>query len=286
MSPPIHFKGADYDSVEAMPPDIRASYEQSQRDKARLQHSLEQARQGAEQARRGLDEVQRGESAAEPLTPAPAWGGAHGPLPVPVEFEPVTGLGPAARVHEHDGIRIFPNFGPPRPNVTVRYRDGFAFRVHKDLHTWRWDEVAVIQSNVSRHMGEHISWTDYEYTLTKHNGEQVILDDGLKDIEKLIGPIKEAVFALIGPPLAQRYKAGEALMFGPVTIHRHQGGLQLNATAYEWEAIQDIKLESGRFKITLPDGKKHEVRASALPNIELLCQLIGLKMWEGNLEYY
>ena len=35
MSAPIHFKGTDYDSVEAMPPHIRRAYEPLQPDKAR-----------------------------------------------------------------------------------------------------------------------------------------------------------------------------------------------------------------------------------------------------------
>ncbi len=39
MSAPIHFKGTDYDSVEAMPPHIRRAYERSQRDTARHQPS-------------------------------------------------------------------------------------------------------------------------------------------------------------------------------------------------------------------------------------------------------
>jgi hypothetical protein len=113
----------------------------------------------------------------------------------------------------------------------------------------------------------------------------LILDDGLKDVEKIIEPVKQAVFALIGPPLAQRYQAGEAVTFGPVTIQR-QNGIQLDGRPYAWEAIRDIQVERGRFKITLRDGKKHEARASGLPNIELLCQMIGLKLWPAELAYY
>ena len=89
----------------------------------------------------------------------------------------------------------------------------------------------------------------------------------------------------LGPALAQRYQAGEALTFGPVTIH-HQNGLQVDGKPNAWDAIRNIALERGRFKITLSDGKQHELRASAIPNIELLCRLIGLNINSHDLMYF
>jgi len=242
-------------------------------------------RQAKEQARWKAKQAQRAEVAADAVNPA--WGGPRpaGSVPVPVEFDHVTSLGPAAAVHEHQGIRLLSNFGTPRPNVLVRYRDGLAYRTHgPDVTTWRWDEAAVIQSNVSDHLSPHsssVAWTEHEYTLTKHSGEKLVLDDGLKDIEPLIASVKQAVFALIGPPLVQRYQAGEALTFGPVTIQR-QNALQLDGKPYAWDAIQDIKVENGLLQVTLRIGQKGQpvgqARASAIPNIELLCQLIGVPL--------
>jgi hypothetical protein len=241
--------------------------------------------------------AQRTEQAAPPATAAaagaPAWGGPRpeGSVPVPAEFDQVTNLGPAAAVHEHQdqGIRILPNFGPPRPSVLVRYRDGLAYRTGKDLHTWRWEEVAVIVSNSSMHDSEHHVWTAYEYTLTKSSGEKVILDDGVKEIEDAIKPIKQAVFARLLPPLSQAYGAGQAVTFGPVTIHK-QNGIQLDGKPYAWNAILDIKVDRGRFTVTLRDIKKGQAggqaRVSAIPNIELLGQLIGLKFYETALAYF
>jgi hypothetical protein len=238
------------------------------------------------------EQAQRAEQAAPPPAAAatPAWGGPRpdGSVPVPAEFDKVTNLGPAAAVHEHQdqGIRILPNFGPPRPSVLVLYRDGLAFRTGKDLHTWRWEEVAVIVSNSSMHSSEHARvWTAYEYSLTKSSGEKVILDDGVKEIEDAIKPIKQAVFARLLPPLAQTYGAGQAVTFGPVTIHK-QNGIQLDGKPYAWNAILEIKVERGRFTVTLRDSQKHEARVSAIPNIELLGQLIGLKFYETALAYF
>ncbi len=73
-----------------------------------------------------------------------------------------------------------------------------------------------------------------------------------------------------------------------MTIQR-QSGLQLEGMAsatYAWDAIQDIRVERGRFKVTLRDGKQHEAHASAIPNIELLCRLIGLEFLSPELAYF
>jgi hypothetical protein len=209
-------------------------------------------------------------------------------VPVPVEFDQVTGLGPAIRLSAQHGVRIIPTFGAPHVTAMVRYRDGLAYRTGgKDVHNLRWDEVAGIQSNLTRQLGEQpgISYTQHEYTLTRQGGQKLILDNGLQETAIEAPAIKAAVFALMGPPLVQHYQAGEALTFGPVTVNK-QNGLQLDGKTYAWAAIQDIKVERGRFKVTLRDGKKHEARVSAIPNIELLCQVIGVNLLSPELAYY
>ncbi len=96
--------------------------------------------------------------------------------------------------------------------------------------------------------------------------------------------IQLPVYERLWPPLAAAYGAGQPQTFGPVTVAR-AGGLTLGGTTYAWDAIQDVKVEYGRFKVTLRDGKKHEVRVSTLPNVELLGRLIGVKFNSGNLAY-
>jgi hypothetical protein len=268
---PFVFNGTEYTNVETMPPEVRAVY--------RLQQEQEEAE---------LDVQEDPDSMPDTAPVAQAWGGprAPGAVPTPAAFDGVTSLGPATAVHEHEGVQLIPHFGPTRPNMLVLYHDGLAFRTGKDLHTWRWEEVAVIVSNLSMHDSEHAGvWTAHEYTLTKSSGEKVILDDGVKEIEDAIAAIKQAVFARLWPPLAQAYGAGQAVTFGTVTIHK-QTGIQLDGKPYAWNAILDIKVERGRFTVTLRDSKKHEARVSAIPNIELLGQLIGLKFYETALAYF
>ena len=291
MSAPIHFQGIDYDSVAAMPPHIRLAYQQS------LSHTVHGEDNAGDEPATGSSAwwkalgAQQSGAADQPASDAfkPAWGGAQpaGGLPVPANFEAVTSLGPAAAVHERDSgdILNFPTFGPPRPQVVVRYRDGFAFHAGKDLHTWRFDEIASIQSDVSSQSTSRSSYTSHDYTLAKLNGEHVILDDRLNQVGGLAEQIKKPVFAHLWSPLAQRYQSGEALTFGPVTVDR-QHGPQLDGKPFAWESIQNVQVHQGQFKIELKDGKHHAVRVSKIPNIELLCRLIGANLSSGELAYY
>jgi len=133
------FDGVEYASVEAMAPDVRAAFDKY--------------RQQAEQ--QILAEL--GEATGDsPGAVAPAWGGPRAPglVPVPVEFDPVTSLGPATAVYEHEELQL-PSFGPPRPKALVIYRDGLAYHTGApDLHTWRWEDVAVIRWQALR-LGVH-----------------------------------------------------------------------------------------------------------------------------------
>jgi len=254
----IHFDGKEYASVGAMPADIREFYEEFMRD-PNLAGSI-----GAEPAA----------SAASSQTLPPAWGGSRqdGGVPVPAAFDGVTQLGPAVAVYEPQGLHL-PHLGPAHASALVIYRDGFAYQASgKDTHAWRFDEVTVIQSNLSwpPHSAEV-----HEYTLTRASGETLILDDGVKSVTNAADQIKTAVFALLAPPLIDRYQAGEALTFGPVTVQQPTG-LRLGNQHHAWGDILNIKVFNGRFQVSLRNGQHAELRASAIPNIELLGQLIGV----------
>ncbi len=266
----IHFQGKEYASQAAMPPDVSQAYEE---------FLLEQEL-GEAEAQQGGTELS---AETAPQTLPRAWGGSRpgGGVPVPVEFDGVNELGPATFVYEPQGLHL-PAMGAPHASALVVYRDGFAYRAGgQEAHAWRFDEVAVIQSNVDwSHRGAEI----HEYTLTRTNGEALILDDRLKSVEAAADHIKDAVLPRLAPPLIQRYQAGEALVFGPVTVQQRDG-LRLGGQRYAWEAIQNIQVHNGRFQVTLRDGKHHELRAAAIPNIELLGQLIGLGRYEMQLTY-
>ena len=267
----IHFNGQEYASLEAMPSEVREVYEEFIHD-PELAQSL-----GAEQS------APAGSAQTSPQTLPPAWGGSRpgGGVPVPDEFDGVIELGPATAVYEPQGLHL-PHLRTSHASALVLYQDGFAYLAgSKNPRTCRFEEVAVIQSNLA--WPPHSAET-HEYTLTRTSGESLILDDGVKSVTAAADQIKAAVFARLGPALIQRYQAGEALTFGPVTVQQ-QTGLRLGGQHYAWEAIQNIQVKSGRFQLSLRNGKHDATRASAIPNIELLGQLIGVNPNQMQLVY-
>jgi hypothetical protein len=177
---------------------------------------------------------------------------------------------------------LFAALSGTKPKELVLYQDGLAFQKGgKEIHTWRWPEVAAILTHMHFVVPEHCGsgYTTHEYTLLKGSGEKLILDDdlGFIEVEKLIEPIKDAVYALLYPPLAQHYGAGQAVTFGPVTVHR-VNGLTMGGKTYAWADIIEVKVDHGRLTVTMRDDHKHEVRTDKIPNVELLCRLIGVEL--------
>ena len=221
----------------------------------------------------------------------PAWGGTRKQgVPVPVEFDNVTSLGPATTIYgSNDNIGFWYNsaglsFGAKKtPKALVLYRDGFAYKSgNEDIQVWRWDEVSIITSNVDF---QRTRRAYHSYTLTAKNGKSLVLDETLQNADDFIRPIKHNVFALLLPQLTSSYNSDKAITFGSITIH-HQTGLQMGGKTYRWDDIMDIKVVRGRFTITLRDSKRYEELTSSIPNIEMLCNMIGLKLNQADLIYY
>lgn len=227
------------------------------------------------------------ESSAEEAEAPPAWGGGRpgGSVPVPRPFEGVTELGPAVAVHRRSDSVLLPGFGAPK--ALVLYRDGFACQTRaKDPLLWRWDETAAIFSNSTMSSSEHgVPITHLSYTLVKRSGEKFVLDDALQDVDPLIAAIKRDVFARLMPPLQRQYAAGEAVAFGPVSVER-RNGIRIRNRLNDWADVLEVRVERGRLRVELRDGKRHEMRASNIPNVDLLCRLIGVKLLEPMLTYY
>jgi ribosomal protein S27E len=239
---------------------------------------------GSDTAWTRLMEAQSQATTPAAEAPTPAWGKprAAGTVPVPAQFDPVASLGAAIGVYHHQGPMLFAALSGTKPKELVLYQNGLAFHTGgKEIHTWRWPEVAAILTNMPFVAPEHggLGYALHEYTLLKGSGEKLILDDdlGIVEIEKLIQPIKDAVYALLYPPLAQHYGAGQAVIFGPVTIH-HSNGLEMGGKTYAWADIIEVRVDNGRLTVTLRDNRKHEVRTSGIPNVELFCQLIGVEL--------
>ena len=173
----------------------------------------------------------------------------------------------------------------------VLYRDGFAYSyLGRGVQTWRWREITTIFSNETFQTGKRSSWTNRTYTIQKESGEQITLTNyQLEKVTEVIAAIKQNTYALLLPPLAGQYNSGQPVTFGPVTVHR-DNGIQANGKHYTWDKILDVKVKQGSLLITMKDsslfGGYHKVRASTIPNIEMLCHLIGVNPVSIDLAYY
>ena len=233
----------------------------------------EQARDSAEMAKAKYPQCMpaKGDSLQH------AWGKQQpeGSVQMPAGFEGVTMLGPVIIVCAPKGTHT-PHLGTPRASALVVYRDGLAYQVGgKDVKSWRFDEVATIQTKLEDHSPTMV----HEYTLVRTTGESVILDDSIQVVPAAADQIKLAVFKLLVVQFVQRYEAGEALVFGSLTIQK-QNGLRLGGHSYTWEDIQNIQVQFGEFKMTLNNNNNSAIRTSEIPNIELLGRVIGLDQAE------
>ena len=90
--------------------------------------------------------------------------------------------------------------------------------------------------------------------------------------------IKLAVFKLLTPQAVQRFEAGEALVFGPVTVHQNDC-IQLGRHSYGWAEVRNIEVKDGKFMVTLNNSKRDEIRVPEIPNIEVLARVIGVNLY-------
>ncbi|MBI5030667.1 MAG: hypothetical protein HZB51_09075 [Chloroflexi bacterium] len=167
----------------------------------------------------------------------------------------------------------------------VLYRDGFAYQCNGRIDTCSWLEVASIISREEVDVTENHRYTAYLYTLIKTNGERIDLEaNQFAEIVEIIGRIKQNAYATLMPPLRDRYKSGQSVSFGPVTISQ-RSGIQIHGKPFAWSNVFDIKVEKGRLVITTHDNHFVNVRACMIPNIELLCQLVGVDLGSIDLAY-
>jgi hypothetical protein len=211
-----------------------------------------------------------------------------GPLTALFAPNPNPPQAPAASIPKaHAGLLQSLFHGKPTPPAQAQplhaaalavFQDGLAFTLpgDPDVHAWRFDEVTTIQSNL--YEPQHAPVIK-EFTLTRASGETLVLNDALCAVEAAACFIKAGVFPRMVPPLLQRYEAGEALTFGPVTVHQRDG-IQIESAHYAWDEIDRTFVGLGRFIVELRAGKSKSVRACEIPNLELLCRVIDLSIPE------
>ena len=168
----------------------------------------------------------------------------------------------------------------------VIYRDGFAYRTSNQIHVFPWRSIASIFSDETFHSTRSgLGYTDEHFLLVLKNGEKVSLTDSqFLEIGLIIRQIKQAVYAELRPTLQSAYENGSSLAFGPVKVSQN-AGIEADGRQFAWNTVYNVSVKQGRLKIVTKDEKTFNVRAKLIPNIEMLCQLIGVEPYEIDLSY-
>jgi hypothetical protein len=161
-------------------------------------------------------------------------------------------------------------------STVVVYDQGFAARVGSGVTLWPWQAITTIVSDEK--------FEGRRYVVSNQSGDTVLLLDArFEEVRGLMQSIKGHVRAVLLPSLQRAYDEGQPLTFGPVIVGRE--GVTVRGRQLAWGAIGNVEVKNGRLILAPHNREKIEVRASRIPNIELLGELIGLNPVAMDLEY-
>jgi hypothetical protein len=178
----------------------------------------------------------------------------------------------------------------PRHTATLAatFHEGFAALVASNVSLWPWDEIKTIVTK-TKYRGGTSGRTGYNLEnhwieVSKQGGETVvILDTEMKDVDKLVTTIKDRVRARLLPPLQESYDAGRTLTFGPIRVSTQR--LEADKHRLDWSAIRNVVVTDGSLVVNPKEGEPFKIRVSSIPNVDLLCALIGVKYTRTDLAY-
>jgi len=165
-----------------------------------------------------------------------------------------------------------------RKQAAVVYANGFACSDRKGVQSWRWDQVKDVTANVVRHYTNGIyTGTSHTYTLSRNNGEKLVIKDTIKNVEGFYTHLQNHTLQHRYQRCADAYNRGEMVQFGPVTISK-QGGIQVGKKAYAWDDIEQVAINKGVLSVKKKDGRWFSgasASAGAIPNLHVLLSMIN-----------
>lgn len=171
-----------------------------------------------------------------------------------------------------------------RKKAVVVYTNGFAHSDRKGVISWHWDQVKDVTANVIRHYTNGIhTGTTHQYTLVHNNGEKLMVNDTIKDVEKFYNHVEDKTLQQRYQRLANDYNSGRPVTFGNVTISK-ASGIQIGKKTYPWEEVEEVAINQGLLSVKKKGGKWFSgarATAGSIPNLHVLLsiinQIVGLK---------
>jgi hypothetical protein len=185
-------------------------------------------------------------------------------------------LGPAivAAIMLPLGLWTFLSLGRA-PRIVVTYSRGFAAVAGSQRRVWRWEDVASIVTDVRLITGKRASYHAHRYVVWNGAGESMqLLGERLEELSGLVRKIKDKTFDRLLPGAQKEWDAGTTLRFGAVSASRD--AIEAGGHRLAWSEVGNVVVKNGRLIVTPKQGRPIKVRASRIPNIEMLGSLIGV----------
>lgn len=168
--------------------------------------------------------------------------------------------------------------------AAVVYQNGLAYRDRKGVRAWNWHEINALTSAVTKHYTNGVyTGTTHVYTLINKDGQKMVLNDSLQEVEALAGEVRKHIFPLLYDEYTQAYNTGQVCSFGPVKISKAEG-IQVRNKAYPWQDISEVSIQRGVLSIKKKDGgwfSGASAPAGSIPNLEVMLsiidQVVGLR---------
>ncbi len=150
--------------------------------------------------------------------------------------------------------------------LTIRWTGG-----RRNTLLWNQIEGVSHQTIDKKFLGITI---DQKERLKLHTGDgkPVRVDDHIRSLPELAARLKAKVYPALLPQLRTRFREGEPLHFGPVTLYQDE--IQLRNQAISWNQVAHIDIQAGYLMVESEHRKPIRIAAGHIPNIELLIQLL------------
>jgi hypothetical protein len=145
------------------------------------------------------------------------------------------------------------------------YQEGFAFFDRKGLRVVRWDDIELVyQSIIRRYVNGVYAGTMHTYTVMLRDGAKIVLDDRLRDVESIGGPVVKTSAVRLLPRYVQALQAGQRVSFGPIAIDPQ--GIYSGSKSLAWSEIKAVKLDRGVLSVA-KEGKWLNWTSATVPQI-------------------
>jgi hypothetical protein len=158
------------------------------------------------------------------------------------------------------------------------YEDGLSLIEGKKIKRWNWEDLTSLRVMAERNQVPGLpAGVNQSYTLVWSDGQRLILDRRIHNVEKLAATVREKSLPVLYARYAQLFEAGREMAFGPVLVGK-ASGVGIKNKVLAWDQVQKASIQKGIFWIIGKDNKgkpiKFSVPVEEVPNPEILLTLV------------